>query len=155
MKCSICGELVTNKGRHHATVLKCGHIFGSGCILQWLNVCRMDIERFGAIILLWSIGSSHMPSVQEWVDIQECNQDHQWRYRCAWWSPRCWVVKVGWNGKNLPIWSISYLSGIYVLVGGQMQEVYGHDTGARREDQKFRGDNKECMIVVLCDGFEF
>ena len=35
-----------------------------------------------------------------------------------------------------------------------MQEVYGHDTGARREDQKFRGDNKEFMIVILCDGFE-
>ncbi|KAJ1990378.1 RING finger and WD repeat domain-containing protein 3 [Dimargaris cristalligena] len=35
--CIICFDPMTTAGRHRIVSLRCGHLFGRGCILQWLN----------------------------------------------------------------------------------------------------------------------
>ncbi|EDV29484.1 uncharacterized protein TRIADDRAFT_51870 [Trichoplax adhaerens] len=35
--CSICFEPFSNSGDHRLSCLKCGHLFGFGCISKWLN----------------------------------------------------------------------------------------------------------------------
>ena len=40
MTCSICLEPWGNSGSHRLVALKCGHLFGSGCIERWITTLR-------------------------------------------------------------------------------------------------------------------
>ncbi|KAJ3095757.1 RING finger and WD repeat domain-containing protein 3 [Phlyctochytrium planicorne] len=39
-ECTICSEGWTNYGRHRLCSLKCGHLFGESCIVEWLEMSK-------------------------------------------------------------------------------------------------------------------
>lgn len=36
--CAICFEQITSNGPHRLVALRCGHLFGSSCATQWINL---------------------------------------------------------------------------------------------------------------------
>jgi hypothetical protein len=57
--CSICFEPWTNSGIHRLVCLKCGHLFGEGCIDRWVKSnpkcpqCNRPSKRTGILIFLF------------------------------------------------------------------------------------------------------